>query len=95
MAIAAFCEPPLVYYLCIFAAIPILLFAAAALVFIFTDPDRLHTEEHLERRQAMEIVEAKGQGVLMNPVDLVDMINPYPTDNPYPTELPKKVDGKE
>lgn len=89
LVIAIFSEPPLVHYLCVFASVPILLFALAAIVFIFTDRDRLHTEEHLERKQVMDIAEAKGQGMLLNPVDLVDMVNPNPKT------LSEKIDEEE
>ena len=39
----------------------------------------------------MKIVEAKGHGLLMSPVDLVDMINPAPD----PKKLPAETDGEE
>lgn len=51
-------------------------FTIAGLFLLFFDRERLHTEEHLERMHAMEIVESKSQGVELNPVDLVNIINP-------------------
>lgn len=54
------------------------MFGVASLFLLFFDRERLHTEEYLERRQAMEIVETKTQGVILSPVDLVNMVNPSP-----------------
>jgi hypothetical protein len=59
-------------------ATPIAIFSIAGLFLLFFDRERLHTEEHLERKQAMHIVEAKGKGLLLNPLDLADMVNPAP-----------------
>jgi hypothetical protein len=76
--------PPLQYIILAFAAIPVLLFVIASLFLLFWDRDRLHTEEHLERKHALEIVEAKGQGLPLNPVDLVHVMNPYPEISKIP-----------
>jgi len=59
-------------------AVPICLFSIASIFLLIFDRERLHTEEHLERKHAMQIVEAKGYGVLLSPVDLVNMVNPAP-----------------
>ncbi len=58
--------------------VPLALFAAAYLYFMFRDPDRLHSEEFQLRRVALSLVERKGVGVELNPVDLTSISNPYP-----------------
>lgn len=62
-------------------ALPLVVFSIAGLLLLSVDRDRLHTEEHLERKHAMEIVEAKGQGLMLSPVDLTNMVNPLPDPN--------------
>jgi len=76
--IAAFCPVPLRYWVFGAGAVPICLFSIASIFLLIFDRERLHTEEHLERKHAMQIVEAKGYGVLLSPVDLVNMVNPAP-----------------
>jgi len=71
--------------------VPVILFSIASIFLLIFDRERLHTEEHLERKHAMEIVEAKGQGLKLNPVDLVNMVNPAPDQN----KLPSGKDGEE
>ena len=89
--IAALSPEPLNYLIFAVGAVPPVLFSVAAIVFLFTDRNRLHTEEHLERMSAIEIVEAKGEGLLLDPVDLVDMVNPAPD----PKKLPPETDEEE
>jgi len=89
--IAALCPVPLRYWVFSSAAVPLVLFSIASIFLLVVDRDRLHTEEHLERRQAMEIVEAKGQGVMVSPVDLVNMVNP----SPGPKQLSAGTEGGE
>lgn len=67
------------FYVFLLALAPIVLFAIVALFLLFFDRDRLHTEEHLEKRQAMEIVESKSEGLIIEAVDLIDMVNPEPS----------------
>jgi len=66
-------------YVFLLAIAPVALFAIVALFLLVFDRDRLHTEEHLERRQAMEIVESKSEGLIIEAIDLVDMVNPDPS----------------
>lgn len=73
------------FYVFLLAITPVGLFAIVAIFLLFFDRDRLHTEEHLERRQAMEIVESKSEGLIIEAIDLVDMVNPDPS--------PKKLLG--
>lgn len=77
-AIAAFSPDPFSYWVFGAGATPIGVFSIAGMFLLFFDRERLHTEEHLERKHAMEIVEAKGQGLMLDPVDLVNMVNPAP-----------------
>jgi hypothetical protein len=86
--IGAFCTEPLRYYVVGLGAVPLLLFAVASMYLLFADRDRLHTEEHLERRQALEIVETKGRGLVLTAVDIVNMVNPEP-------ERKKLTDGSQ
>jgi hypothetical protein len=83
--IAILCPDPLRYCIVGLGSIPLLLFGVASLFLLFRDRDRLHTEEYLERRHALEIVEAKGQGMLLSSVDLVNMVNPQPDRKKLPT----------
>ena len=76
--IASFCPEPLRYWVLGLGAIPLILFAVASMFLLVCDRDRLHTEEYLERRHALEIVETKGRGMLISPIDLVNMVNPQP-----------------
>jgi len=63
----------------------------AGLFLLLFDRERLHSEEHLERKHAMEIVEAKGQGLMLNPVDLANMVNPAPEKEKLPPPEEKKL----
>lgn len=74
--LATFASTAIAHWLVIAGFVPLALFSVASLVFVTCDRDRLHTEEHLERRQAMDIVESKGQGILLGAGDLVDIVNP-------------------
>ena len=76
--IAVFAAEPLRYWILGLGAIPLIVFAIASIFLLLFDRDRLHTEEHLERKQALEIVEAKGRGMVLAAVDIVNMINPEP-----------------
>jgi len=67
------------FYVFLLAIAPVGLFSIVALFLLFFDRDRLHTEEHLERRQAMEIVESKSEGLIIEAIDLVGMVNPDPS----------------
>ena len=82
--IAGFGSAPLCYWTFGVGSVPIAVFMVAGLFLLFFDRDRLHSEEHLERKHAMEIVEAKGQGLMLNPVDLVNMVNPVPEEMKLP-----------
>jgi len=89
--IAAFAPIPLCYWTFWAGSVPIGVFMIAGLFLLMFDRDRLHSEEHLERRHAMEIVEAKGQGLMLNPVDLVNMVNPSPDQDKLPPPEEKKL----
>ncbi len=82
---------PIAYYIFGLGAIPVVLYLMTTIFLLIFDRDRLHTEEHLERMSAMQIVEAKGQGLIMDPIDLVNIVNPTPT----PKKLPPKTNKKE
>lgn len=82
--IAAVTPTPLCYWTLGLGSVPIVVFMIAGLFLLFFDRERLHSEEHLERKHAMEIVEAKGQGLVLNPVDLANMVNPAPEQEKVP-----------
>lgn len=82
--IAGFCSSPLCYWVLGLGGIPLALFAVASMFLLVFDRDRLHTEEHLERRHALDIVETKGEGIMLSPVDLVNMVNPQPETKKVP-----------
>lgn len=48
----------------------------ANIYFVFKDPDRLQSEEYVLRTRAMTLIGKKGQGFIVNPVDLEDVIDP-------------------
>ena len=66
------------YYVFSLAIVPVALFAIISLHLLFFDRDRLHTEEYLEKKHAMEIVESKSEGLTLKANDLVNMVNPEP-----------------
>lgn len=76
--IGVFCRAEYAKMIFFVGTIPLALFAFAALFLLFFDRERLHSEEHLEKKQALEIVETKTHGLQLNPVDLVDIVNPAP-----------------
>ena len=86
--IAAFSTGDFQLWILCVGVLPLGLFAVASLFLLLFDRERLHTEEHLERRQALDIVESKSQGVLLGAVDLANMVNPVP-------ELKKLPDARE
>jgi hypothetical protein len=57
--------------------VPIALFAGSYLYFMFTDPDRLHSEDFQLKRRSLSIVESKGGTVPLLPLDLTT--DPYAT----------------
>ena len=81
-------------YVFLFATAPFILFVLVAVFFLFFDRDRLHTEEHLEKKQAMEIVESKSHGLETNASDLVNMVNPEPSFKALPIEYKGADHGK-
>ena len=80
----AFIPEKLQVYVFFLAIAPVALFIFVSLILLFFDRDRLHTEEHLERRHAMEIVESKSEGLLVEDVDLVNILNPEPSTKAPP-----------
>ena len=93
--IAAMSSAPLSFLILGLGSLPVIFLGIASLTLLFKDPDRLHTEEHLERRQAMEIVESKGEGVLLNDVDLVNMVNPSPVSKKLSMQVDREEDSHE
>ncbi|MGZ0708065.1 hypothetical protein ACWPKO_06975 [Coraliomargarita sp. W4R53] len=84
------------------AVTPVAVFTIVGLFLLFFDRDRLQTEEHLERKHAMEIVEMKGEGVSVKPVDLVNMVSPERSQKAIkqdkkvlPAILEKEEEGEE
>ena len=67
------------FYVFFLAIAPVALFGIISLFLLFFDRDRLHTEEYLEKKHAMEIVESKSEGVVLKANDLVNMVNPEPS----------------
>jgi hypothetical protein len=59
--------------------VPIALFVFSYVYFMFTDPDRLHSEEFQLKRRSLRMVESKGGTVAILPVDL--------STDPYPPKL--------
>jgi len=82
--IASLAISPICYWIFGVGSVPIAVFMIAGLFLLLFDRDRLHSEEHLERKHAMEIVEAKGQGLIVSPVDLANMVNPAPEQHKFP-----------
>lgn len=74
------------FYVSLLATVPVLLLFIVTLTLLCIDRDRLQTEEHLEKRQAMEIVESKSDGLETNASDLVNMVNPEPSPKALPIE---------
>ena len=93
--IAAMSSAPLSFLILGLGSLPVIFLGIASLTLLFKDPDRLHTEEHLERKQAMEIVESKGEGVLLNDVDLVNMVNPSPVSKKLSMQVDREEDSHE
>jgi len=89
--IASVAQTPLCYWTFGLGSVPIAVFMIAGLFLLFFDRDRLHSEEHLERKHAMEIVEAKGQGLMLNPIDLANMVNPAPEQKKLPPPEEEKL----
>jgi hypothetical protein len=54
----------------------ILNFIVASQKFLFKDPNRLHTEEYLERRRALDIAESKGKGPEILTEDSQNLVAP-------------------
>lgn len=89
--IAAFSPNPLCYWTLGAGSVPIGVYMIAGLFLLLFDRERLHSEEHLERKHVMEIVEAKGQGLLLNPIDLTNMVNPSTEQFKIPPPEEKKL----
>ena len=73
---------------------PIMTACAIAVYFTLTDPDRLQDDDYRVRTRILDITESKGEGVIVSPVDLVSIANPYP----HPKSLgpkPERSSGDE
>lgn len=70
--------PVLCYTLTIVAILPLLAGVGVYLYFAICDPNRLQSEEHNLKAQLVSLIEAKGGAVVVNPVDLEAMANPFP-----------------
>jgi len=40
------------------------------------DPDRLQTETYRLQTRSLSIIESKAQGIQINPMDIIDILNP-------------------
>ena len=69
-------DPWLRHGLFIVGAVPLALLAFAYIYFMFSDPDRLHSEEFQLKRRSLSIVESKGGRIAILPVDL--STDPFP-----------------
>lgn len=78
-------------YMFALLALPIVILAIASLKFVFFDPDRLHTEEHLEKRHALDIEQRKGQNIRFDVDDVLNIENPTPIAKQIPHN--KKENG--
>jgi hypothetical protein len=45
------------------------------------EPDRLQSEDYRVKSRVLQITESKGGKFAVNPVELVDIANPYPETN--------------
>lgn len=72
------------FWVFLLSASPVVLLFIISIYLLFFDRDRLHTEEHLERKHAMEIVESKSEGLILEAIDLVNMVNPEPSRKALP-----------
>ena len=72
------------FYVFLLASSPIVLLFIVSIFLLLFDRKRLHTEEHLERKHAMEIVESKSDGLVIEAIDLVNMVNPEPSPKALP-----------
>ena len=46
------------------------------LYFMRKDPDRLQTETYRLQTRSLSIIESKAQGIQINPMDIIDILNP-------------------
>lgn len=60
----------------VFPALTVVSAITLNIYFAFKDPDRLQSEDYALRAQAMTLIGQKGQGFILNPVDLEDVIDP-------------------
>lgn len=70
--------------------VPVALFVFSYLYFLFTNPDRLHSEEFQLKRRSLSMVESKGGTVAILPVDL--STDPYETTHLLPKGARKQED---
>jgi len=56
--------------------VPIVLFAFAFIYFVFTDPDKLRSEEYELRKQALEMIEEKGGRIPLTETSITAITNP-------------------
>ena len=89
----AFVPEPLQVLVFGLAAAPVALLSIGSLFLLFFDRERLHTEEYLERKHAMEIVESKSDGVMLEASDLVNMVNPDHSPKALPSSEEEKSNG--
>lgn len=65
--------------------VPIGLFVISYLFFMFSDPNRLQSEEYQIRRRSLDLIESKTEGLEVDPINFQSIMNPYPT--------PKRLSG--
>jgi hypothetical protein len=84
-------------------ALPIVVTCFVFVWFALVDPDRLGTEDFRLRQRGLEITQSKGGRFEVEPVNLVNIVNPFPSpkeiEAPERQELlepekPKKDSGK-
>lgn len=87
--------------LVVIGCLPIIVGVGMYLFFGIFDRDRLHSEDYRIKQYILEMTESKGGKIKTSPVDLVSMVNPYPTpksltvieDNPLPIERSDDQEG--
>jgi hypothetical protein len=63
------------------ACLPPAMLGLAYLGWSLVDADRLHSEEFQLQNRSLEIVESKAGGLVVNPVELQAVLNPYTDDS--------------
>lgn len=65
-------------FLIVVGVVPIFTACGVYVYFALKDPDRLHSEEYRLKHQALSITERKGGELVISPVEIESIANPYP-----------------